>query len=136
MTRFTGTIPPPGSPRCARESADAERWSPMTQSLSGGTITCVDETGRPTDRRSFQLPDEYRLEQLWLPDRKVLDGQATVACSSHGQTPSYALQVIDSEKDSQWLLIVGLTGQTLKIEDEEELEAIFAMLNPSWRDLD
>ena len=27
------------SPMCARESADAERWSPITQSRPSGTVT-------------------------------------------------------------------------------------------------
>ena len=36
ITWSSGTVPPPGSPRWARESAEALRWSPMTQSRPSG----------------------------------------------------------------------------------------------------
>ena len=37
ITSSTGTVPPPGSPRWSRESAESSRWSPMTHSLPSGT---------------------------------------------------------------------------------------------------
>src|SRR5699024_2240338 len=39
VTVSTGTIPPPGSPRWERESADSDRLSPRTKRWSGGTST-------------------------------------------------------------------------------------------------
>ena len=39
MTLSSGTVPPPGSPVWARESAEASRWSPITQSRPAGTVT-------------------------------------------------------------------------------------------------
>ena len=32
-------MPPPGLPICDRESADALRWSPITQIFPAGTVT-------------------------------------------------------------------------------------------------
>ena len=32
ITAFSGTVPPPGSPRWSLESSEMSRWSPMTQS--------------------------------------------------------------------------------------------------------
>jgi hypothetical protein len=39
MTFFSGIVPPPGAPRCTRESADSARLSPITHSLPSGTRT-------------------------------------------------------------------------------------------------
>lgn len=38
ITRSSGIVPPPGSPWCARESRDTERWSPITHSRPSGTV--------------------------------------------------------------------------------------------------
>jgi hypothetical protein len=39
MTFSFGTMPLPGWLRCSRESAEADRWSPITHSRSAGTRT-------------------------------------------------------------------------------------------------
>ena len=39
MTSSTATVPEFSSPMCALESADADRWSPMTHSRPSGTVT-------------------------------------------------------------------------------------------------
>ena len=38
-TALSGIVPPPGSVEWYRESDDSPRWSPITQSLPGGTVT-------------------------------------------------------------------------------------------------
>ncbi len=38
-TLSDGIVPFPGSSMCTRESAESERWSPITQSRFGGTVT-------------------------------------------------------------------------------------------------
>lgn len=38
-TRFSGTVPSPASLRWKRESAELDRWSPITKSRFGGTLT-------------------------------------------------------------------------------------------------
>ncbi len=38
ITLASGTVPPPGSARWARESDDMSRWSPITQSRPAGTV--------------------------------------------------------------------------------------------------
>ena len=45
-TSSTGMKPPPGSPMCARESAEFSRLSPSTQRWSGGTIDVQDRRRR------------------------------------------------------------------------------------------
>lgn len=48
-TRLSGMVPPPGSPRWKRESAESERWSPITHSRPGGTwsVNFINEGGLP-----------------------------------------------------------------------------------------
>ena len=38
ITAFSGTVPPPGSPRWSLESSEMSRWSPMTHSRPGWTM--------------------------------------------------------------------------------------------------
>ena len=39
MTSSTAIVPEYLSPMCARESAEAERWSPITHNRPSGTVT-------------------------------------------------------------------------------------------------
>lgn len=48
-TRLSGMVPPPGWSMWKRESAESERWSPITHSRPGGTRSTnfVNEGGFP-----------------------------------------------------------------------------------------
>lgn len=48
-TRLSGMVPPPGLSVWYRESAESERWSPITHSRPGGTcsVNFIIEGGFP-----------------------------------------------------------------------------------------
>lgn len=56
-------------------------------------------------------------------------GGMVIVCGPAGCTTSYALRIAhEPTGELQWLLIAGLTGQSILINDESEIEDIFTQL--------
>lgn len=90
------------------------------------------------DGHHFSLPDGFEIQRLVLPQQTAGSGQVTVPCSELGHTPTYALEVSgvsggswgsENSDQRQWLLIAGLTGQVVKVDHEQAIEALFETLS-------
>lgn len=56
-------------------------------------------------------------------------GELAITCGPAGCTTSYALRIVhEPTGESTWLLVAGLTGQTILIQNESEIEDIFTHL--------
>ena len=83
----------------------------------------------PSRGHRHRLPNGYRIEQVMMPYETKTSGMIRVACSSAGQTPTYAVQVAGPGGREQWLLVAGATGQILKLDDEQNFKDLFAALS-------
>lgn len=87
-----------------------------------------------SDRRGDQpgsvcrLPAGWTIEKVVMRDKEITSGSTAISCSRHGFTPSYALLIEDGKGRRQWLLLAGLTGELVKVDDEKEIADIFAAL--------
>ncbi len=52
-------------------------------------------------------------------------GEVVIPCSRRGCTPSYAIELVGGPTP-QWFVVAGLTGQTVKVNDEKEAQTIVA----------
>jgi hypothetical protein len=77
----------------------------------------------------LHLPSEVHFDQVVTADGAATSGQVSIHCSVDGQTPSYALRLTDGHGMQYWMVTAGLTGQTLKVRDEQEVRDIFRTIS-------
>ena len=58
----------------------------------------------------------------------MLSGEVRVPVSPRGQTPSYAVLLVERKQKPHWLVFAGLTGQMTEARDATEAEQLFAAL--------
>jgi prepilin-type N-terminal cleavage/methylation domain-containing protein len=85
------------------------------------TITRVDSA-------PLRLPSTLHFSQIVTADKTTTSGEVSIACSSDGQTPSYALDLTDDTGKHYWMVTAGLTGRTIQVENEQEVRDIFQAL--------
>ena len=72
-----------------------------------------------------RLPHDCRLQEIRTGTRRTSDGEISLPCSTLGITGTYAVRVSGPGFD-RWLLFSGLSGESTLIQNESQLDAIFA----------
>jgi prepilin-type N-terminal cleavage/methylation domain-containing protein len=113
--------------RGAREwSRRFDRPTTLAIDLGAGTIS----QGRTDDssRAPLRLPTGFHIQTVRDAENQMTAGQTRIACSPLGQSRSYAILLEGPAHQQQWVLFVGLTGQTLALHDVQEVQDIFLSL--------
>jgi len=76
--------------------------------------------------KSLVLPPACRMEKLALPQAEHTAGNIILPCSRQGRTHSYAIKIRRGERSS-WLLLPGLGGEAMMVENDEEITAILSL---------
>jgi len=76
-----------------------------------------------------QLPSAYRIEELRIPGRSFMEGEAVVDCSALGISRSYAVHLMGPGLD-QWVLVAGMTGEMTLEKDESVTQSILDKAAP------
>jgi prepilin-type N-terminal cleavage/methylation domain-containing protein len=110
------------------------RSAELTINLTAGTLTAVEpQPGQPT--RRLAIGPGLKIDRVAWADRRFSNGQVVVAVSAHGTSRTYALRVRGAEK-SQWILFAGVTGQSVRVSDDKELEQLLEPLSAGRADSD
>jgi len=92
---------------------------------------------RTASEREVALAANCRIERVWIAgDEDNVDSTAAdVAFSITGRSPTYAVKLSfasdgsdDQTGGTTWAVFCGLTGQATCIDDDEEIENLFATL--------
>ena len=115
-----------------------DRPARLTFDLDGGTVSRSAAAAAGDDATAdrpaaLHLSAGLRFERVVWPGGSATAGQASVAVSSRGQTPSYAVLLSGNKgraggADQHWLVVAGLTGRTIAVNDEREVEDLFRTL--------
>ena len=70
----------------------------------------------------LHLPSMFHLDRVVTVGGTATNGQASIICSADGQTPSYAIRLTDAKGTHYWMVTAGLTGTTLQVHDEQEVQ--------------
>jgi type II secretory pathway pseudopilin PulG len=101
--------------------------------LDRGTVSRAAAGDDAGDRpAALHLASGFRIERVVWPGGSATAGQASVAVSSRGQTPSYAVLLRGNGSkagaERHWLVVAGLTGRTTAVNDDREVEDLFRTL--------
>jgi prepilin-type N-terminal cleavage/methylation domain-containing protein len=133
-----------GAPCVLRCDLDAQRVRRIVRA----------EGGREEVSHAVRLPPGCRIAEITLPEgprrstrarrtragRTVDAGAVDIAYSTAGRSPTYALRLVcedgrgrrtDAEGEEHadgWLVVAGLTGQVMVVQDEEEIDNLFRTL--------
>lgn len=86
--------------------------------IEEGEVFHEDSDGKT---RAIRLGNSVRIDQFRMADKSVDAGQVRISISPLGRSDSYALRLRGSSGRKQWLVVFGLTGQTLTF--DEDLDA-------------
>jgi prepilin-type N-terminal cleavage/methylation domain-containing protein len=70
------------------------------------------------------LPPGYSVPQVWVRGQARTYLRAAIPCSRRGLTPTYGLLIEGPAGRRQWLVLVGLSGQSIQVKDERDAQAI------------
>ncbi|MBN1941688.1 MAG: prepilin-type N-terminal cleavage/methylation domain-containing protein [Phycisphaerae bacterium] len=74
--------------------------------------------------RAMTLPEGFSLSRLMLSQKEYDHGEITIRYSRRGLGPSYVLRLTGPGEREQWVLMTGVGGQLVQIENEEEARNI------------
>ena len=101
----------------------------VSRAVADGEAAGAEEDSAVDRPAALQLAGGYRIDRVVLAGRSASAGEVSVPCSTGGQTPSYAVLLAGPGGQRQWLVVAGLSGNVLTVNDEREVEDIFAALS-------
>lgn len=78
--------------------------------------------------RELELPSGFNIEECRTITRQKSTDTTLLKYSSQGVSRSYALKLAD-KLHSKWILIIGLSGEVVELEDEIEVQKILQSLS-------
>jgi len=93
--------------------------------LDTGTLLRQDADGQKIGK-PLTLPSACRMEKLALPHAEHTTGKIILPCSRQGRTHSYAIKIRRGDRGG-WLLLPGLGGEAMVMENDEEVTTILSM---------
>jgi len=106
-----------------RKEREASRQSPTPGGLS---IDRVKQRLRfSNSKHTLSLDARLKLGEIIVSPVSMDRGSITFAQS--GQSPTYAIEMKSRRGASQWIVIVGMTGQTWLTDDTAEVRSLMAM---------
>ncbi len=96
--------------------------------LTAGTAVRVDlETNKPQSHR-VRLPHGFAMKRVVTAHRRVDSGKVTLPCTAQQHTPTYAVLVAGPSGESQWVVVVGLTGQVIAMDREQGVKEALGLV--------
>ena len=102
------------SARSIARSTDTE--ATLEISIATGSLTQTDGSNRTV---LIHLPGDVKIERIRTAGATTDFGAMTIAFSSRGCSGSYAIRLASSTGEKQWIIFAGLTGQMLKVNDDQ-----------------
>ena len=98
--------------------------------LSADEIARTDADGEEVSGRPLRMPGGWSIARLIINGEEAGVGSASVSVSRRGLTPSYAVLLTGPADRSQWILVTGLGGEVVALDDENQLRDILEDAQP------
>jgi len=96
----------------------------LIMDLSEDTLRATDAAGRDDVASACALPGNFRIGAVRTSGGERTAGRVDIPVSPLGLAPTYAVQLEGPGHRKQWILVAGLSGERVEI-DETELRAFF-----------
>lgn len=113
-----------------RHAREHDRPVLLLVDLIENRIWRTDEEGSEQLGAVLRLPADVTIRRLWIGQKRITAGSASIACSRGGLTPTYAMCLEDGDGRKLRFFVAGLTGQVLRLDSDEQIEEILAALQP------
>jgi prepilin-type N-terminal cleavage/methylation domain-containing protein len=94
----------------------------MKVDLDRGILTAVQERGDRLSIPEVKIPDGMKLKELRIIGERRFGRDTVIRYTSQGIAPCWAYSVVYSGNREAYRLMIGATGQSLTVADEEELK--------------
>jgi len=95
--------------------------------LDKGVFSARESHDTGTFSESYVLPSGISLEEVYVGADRVTDGEAMIRFASSGTTATYAICLRLPDRQQQWILVVGGTGQTVQFDDGESVKPFLSL---------
>lgn len=103
------------------------RPTEMVYDLTGGRFYRAKTDDRSDVSAAGRMPQRIAIDRVLVGRDSYPSGEAVVACSSDGRTPSYAVLLKGAGRE-RWLVFSGISGYVTETEDESEVLDMFDLL--------
>ncbi len=83
-------------------------------------------TNRESRDISFRLPNRVTVSDVRLGKSSLRDRESKIEINGQGRSATYAIQ-LQRGKLTQWLVVLGFSGQVVALKNEGELDAILSL---------
>ena len=95
--------------------------------LSKNCISRWDNAGNQLGQ-PLKLPSNFSIEKCQVASQQQVRNATLLKYSSQGMTHSYAIKLADKSQ-SKWIFIIGLTGELVELENEQNVQKIMESLS-------
>lgn len=99
----------------------------VTWNLAGGAIGRSDLNGKGDWGDGWQAPPGYALAELIVGSQRTDRGRMALPCTGGGQMSSYAVHVVGPKDEGTWLLVAGLSGSGVEVDNAKSAQDILAL---------
>ena len=89
--------------------------------------------GDAVEKRTFAAPGSVAIAKVRTNYQQSTDGTLQINVSPLGQTDTYALRLQAASGRSAWLVVLGVSGQCLRFDEERDVEEIFSLQSGTVR---
>ena len=95
--------------------------------LSNRRVVVQDDGRQHSIGSTLVLPDTFAIGEVRVLGQTITNGSIAVPLSRRGTSPSYAFSVIGMSDNKERFLVIGLTGETISVPDEQHLQNILRL---------
>ncbi len=108
--------------RARRDARSAQAQVLATIDRNRGRLTVGDRR----DGATYHLPRQVEIAEIRLRRGSAVGSSMSIDVGRQGQTPTYAV-CFQRGKTSRWLVVLGLSGQVIALDDQEEVDEILSL---------
>jgi prepilin-type N-terminal cleavage/methylation domain-containing protein len=101
------------------------RPAELTIDITQHRFTITADESR-SEARQFQLRPDVKIAAVRTAGLQSTYGTIAIGVSRNGSTPSYALHLVSTQGAERWIVVLGLVGQVLHVDDEQEVQALLS----------
>ncbi len=116
--------------RSTRERAQSKSEPlQLVYKLKSGYVERVTDSTQKLSGQQLGLPPGFTIDQVWTRQERIIEGEVGMLYGSNGCAATYAVMISGLDRQSTWIVVVGLSGQVLETDDVDKVRAILGTVS-------